>query len=311
MSTSSHNERVLLTGGNGFLGTIIKNHLVCQGYHVTTLGRGRDNDISCDLSREIPVLSERYTWVIHNAGKAHTVPKNEQERQAFFDINCTGTRNLLSALQACTKLPETIVFISSVSVYGLISGTLIAEDHPLEARDAYGKSKIQAEGLVSTWCLEHAVRSLILRLPLLAGKQPPGNLGMMIKGIKRGFYFRISGNDARKSIVMAEDVAAMLPELVQKQGVFNLTDGYHPSFYELEQVIASQLGGKKILSIPAWLATILGKTGDLLDKMVPHKSPVTSEKISKMRSTLTFSDLKARQQLGWKPQQVLTAFKIQ
>ena len=311
MSTSNHNEHILLTGGTGFLGVIVKDHLVCQGYHVTTLGRGEDNDIACDLSREVPVLPESYAWVIHNAGKAHTVPKNEQERQAFFDVNCIGTTNLLTALQASAKLPETIVFISSVSVYGVSSGTLVDENHPLQARDAYGKSKILAESLVTTWCREHAVKSLILRLPLLAGKEPPGNLGMMIKGIKRGFYFRIAGNNSRKSIVMAEDVAAMLPTLAQKQGVFNLTDGYNPSFYELEQVIAKQLRGKKILSIPAWLATALGKAGDILDKIFPHKSPVTSDKVSKMKSTLTFSDLKAQQQLGWKPRQVLAAFEIQ
>ena len=42
-------------------------------------------------------------------------------------------------------VPKKFVFVSSVSVYGLDAGANINEEYPLLAKDAYGKSKIEAE----------------------------------------------------------------------------------------------------------------------------------------------------------------------
>ena len=88
-------------------------------------------------------------------------------------------------------MPGLFVFISSVSVYGLEFGTGIDEANPLLAKDAYGKSKIAAEQLITSWGIKTAVPVVILRLPLVAGPNPPGNLGDMIKAIQAGYYFRI------------------------------------------------------------------------------------------------------------------------
>lgn len=45
---------------------------------------------------------------------------------------------------------------------------------------------------------QHNVVCTILRLPLLVGTNPPGNLGAMIKGIARGYYFNIGGGKSKK-----------------------------------------------------------------------------------------------------------------
>lgn len=292
---------IIVTGFSGFLGKTTLNHLRKEILRI-----GRINaDITCDLSTQIPKLPAT-DLVIHAAGKAHSVPKTTLEKQEFFDVNLNGTLNLLKGLEQSPSLPKNFVFISSVAVYGANEGNLLTEDSPLNAKDPYGLSKIQAEALVEEWCNRHNVICSILRLPLLAGPNPPGNLGAMIKGIKKGYYFDIAGGKAKKSIVLAEDVARIIPRVAEIGGVYNLTDGYHPSFAELSELIATQLGKKKPFNIPHWVAWPMGRTGDLLGS----KAPINSDKLRKITSDLTFDDSKARELLGWNPRSVLEEFKI-
>ncbi|QDW26938.1 NAD-dependent epimerase/dehydratase family protein [Pedobacter sp. KBS0701] len=296
----------LLTGGNGYLGTYVRQHLDACGFKVATLGRSENNALVADLSVEMPVINKSFDIVVHCAGKAHSFPKNEHERKAFFDVNLIGTQNLLTALEAAPGLPKHFVFMSSVSVYGLNQGVNVNETQPLQSNYPYGKSKIEAEKLIESWCRQNRVTCLILRLPLLAGKNPPGNLKMMIEGIKKGYYFNISKEPVRKSIVMAEDVAKLIPTTIGMTGTFNLTDGYHPSFQELATLIAKQLRKPKPLSIPNWLCKAL----IFSSKAFSFISPINAYKFQKLTLSLTFDDSKARSLLRWNPTSVLEAFKL-
>ncbi|SFA42216.1 Nucleoside-diphosphate-sugar epimerase [Pedobacter suwonensis] len=295
--------RVILTGASGFLGKYIYNEL-CKAHDVITISRsGASHNL--DLAKVIPVL-EPADLVIHVAGKAHSVPKTAAEKQAFFDVNKVGTLNLLKGLEQSAAIPRFFVFISTVAVYGKESGILINENTSLEAKDPYGESKIQAERLISKWCAEKNVVCTILRLPLLVGENPPGNLGAMIKGLKKGYYFNIAGGKARKSMVMAADVAKIIPVAAKIGGIYNLTDGYHPSFEELSMSIAKQLSKGHPVNLPLWLAKVLAGLGDILG----NKSPINTRKLVKIRADLTFDDRYAREQLNWNPKSVLEGFRL-
>ena len=295
--------KILLTGANGFLGKIIQSQLHPQEEIISA---GRNNTIViCDLSNHIPVIPS-IDMVVHAAGKAHIIPKNAEEKKDFFRVNVQGTQNLLTALEQNQSLRK-FVFISSVNVYGLMEGINITEDSPLLATDPYGKSKIEAEKLVSEWCAIRNIDYYILRLPLIAGKDAPGNLGTMVKAIKSGRYLSIGKAQAKKSMVLANDLAGFITTIQGPPGVYNLTDGYHPSFYELEHIIATFYKKKKPVSLPRIAAKMLGIVGDI----VGEKFPVNSNKLKKITSTLTFDDTRARAQLKWRPREVLKAWEIE
>jgi len=296
-------DKILITGATGFLGTAITNEF--NSKEVITLGRTTNCTIACDLAQQVPSLP-MCNVVIHCAGKAHSVPKTKEEQQEFFDVNFQGTKNLLTALENLPIIPKFFVFISSVAVYGAEEGILIKEDHELLAKDPYGVSKIQAEQLISEWCKQHQVTCSILRLPLLVGPNPPGNLSTMIKGIKKGYYFNIAGGKAKKSMVLIDDVSKMIPIMMKVGGIFNLTDGYNPNFLELSNHIAKQLIKSSPLNMPFWVANLLAKAGDVLG----DKFPLNSNKLKKITSELTFDDAKARKLLLWKPNEILQKFML-
>lgn len=293
--------KVLLTGSNGFLGKYLINYF--SKFNLTTLGFSNKNDIQVDIRRPISITNN-FDLVIHAAGLAHKSPKNIKEENEFYNVNFYGTLNLLKSLEY--HLPKQFVYISSVSVYGLTKGNLIDENVPLLAEDSYGKSKLLAENAIYDWCKKFNVTCTILRLPLLIGVEPPGNLCSMIKGIKNGYYFNIEGGNVQKSMVLASDVAKYILSAARVGGIYNLTDGYHPTFGELSQLIASQLGKKISPNISFQFANIFAIIGNILGP----NFPINSSKLLKITSTLTFDDSKARSAFGWCPTNVLVGFKL-
>lgn len=298
-------QKAIITGASGFLGKYIVQALQKQSFYVQTIGR-KNADYACDLGESIPVLSDAADLVVHAAGKAHIVPKTPAEEQEFFTVNLQGTKNLCAAFDKLGKWPAAFVFISTVAVYGVEEGQEITEEHALQGHTPYAKSKIAAEQFLAQWCSQHKVRFSILRLPLIAGANPPGNLGDMIKGIAHNRYFNIGGGTAKKSIVMASDVAHFIPVIAQIGGIYNLTDGQHPDFAALAAHIARQAHKKTPANIPLWVAKIAALAGNIAG----DKIPVNSHKLHKITATLTFDDRKARKAFGWEPAKVLDAFII-
>lgn len=288
--------KILLTGATGFLGGYLLNHFDSVGIHTMKVGRGVGNDVVCDLAKKVPQLNDslEVDMVVHNAGKAHVVPKNEAEGQVFFDVNVRGTKRLLEALSSLKKKPSCFVFVSTVAVYGLEVGENFDESCELKGESPYAKSKIEAENLIQDWCKMHEVNAVILRLPLVFGENAPGNLGAMERAIKKGYYFRLGSGKARRSMVNAADVAKLIPSLVDKKGIYNLTDGLHRSFAEMDQMLAGK-HAKRVKVIPVWMGQLLARVGDVIPGF-----PLNSYRLQKLEQSLTFNDEKAVRDLNWR-----------
>lgn len=296
---------VLFTGASGFLGTHLLP-LLDTDYKVQTMGLSESDDFKVNLATSVPQLSnEKFDVILHAAGKAHSIPRTEKERKLFFDVNYQGTINLCEALEK-SNLPKAIVFVSTVAVYGSEFGENIDESHPLNGDDPYAKSKIEAERYLTNWGEKNKVTLAIIRPSLIAGSNPPGNLGAMIKGITTGKYLSIAGGKARKSVLMVQDIANLLPSLIEKGGTYNVCDDIHPTFSQLETLIAKQLNKKTPISIPYSVAKLIATVGDLLG----DKAPINSIKLNKITKSLTFSNEKAKRELNWQPLDVLDNFKI-
>ncbi len=297
--------KLLFTGASGFLGNNVYP-LLERMYDVTTVGLLPQDNYTVNIAKAIPELREQYDVVLHAAGKAHSVPKTEEEKRVFFDVNLQGTKNLCTALER-RGMPRVFIFISTVAVYGCDYGENISEEHSLDGVTPYAVSKRLAEEYLQKWCYEHNVILGIVRPSLIAGPNPPGNLGAMIYGIRSGRYLSIAGSRARKSVLMVQDIAKLVPLLAEKGGVYNVCDSYQPTFRELETVICRQLNRNLPLSIPYWIAKCMALVGDCLGK----KAPINSLKLRKITKSLTFSNEKAIHELGWRPTSVLENFKIE
>lgn len=297
-------QSILFTGASGFLGSSILP-LLKKNYDVDTLALDANATYNINLVNDDVHLNKRYDIILHAAGKAHVIPKTDEEIKLFYDINYEGTKKICSALEE-SGVPKSFIFISTVAVYGCDFGECITEGHSIDGDTPYAKSKIMAEEYLMDWCKNHNVILTILRPSLLAGKNAPGNLGAMVKGIKSGRYLSIAGGKARKSVLMVQDIAKLVPLVIDKGGIYNVCDDSQPTFRELETLISKQLGKRIPLAIPMWVAKTMAFVGNLLGP----KAPINSLKLKKITRSLTFSNEKAKTELDWIPMNVLDNYEI-
>ncbi|MCY0873078.1 MAG: GDP-mannose 4,6-dehydratase [Acidithiobacillus caldus] len=136
--------KLLLTGANGFVGRYVQAALPC-----VPLPDGLDLRDRQALSAFVAEL--RPNAVIHLAAQSFVPAAFENPRETF-DINFTGTLNLLEALQA-SEFHGRMLFVGSGDTYGQVpeADLPVREEHPLRPRNPYAVSKVAAEALCYQW----------------------------------------------------------------------------------------------------------------------------------------------------------------
>ena len=241
-----------ITGASGFLGKQIEYYFKSNAIKFVAPDRKNLFKYLCK-STDIDIL-------IHCAGKAHSFKDPDH---LYFDSNVKLTKKITESISTNNIALNTFVFISSVAVYGLEKGSNLNEDTYLKSSSPYATSKKLAEDHLLLWAKSNHVNLVILRLPLIFGENPPGNLGAMAKAICNGYYFRISDGCARRSMVHVKQLSQFIPSLLGKNGIFHLTDGHHPTYAEVEDFYANKFN-KTIYSLPFLLLKFISFFGDFI-----------------------------------------------
>lgn len=127
-------DRVLVTGGSGFVGRRMVQRLKAAGAEVLAPGRGT-LDVSSGL---FPSASA--DWVIHLAGRTY-VPASWSEPADFYRVNTLGTLNVL---EHCRRTRTKLIYVSGYC-YGIPEKLPITETAPLKPNNPYAFSKKAAE----------------------------------------------------------------------------------------------------------------------------------------------------------------------
>ena len=259
-------------------------------FEVLTLGKNASCDYRVDFSDWDGSLDLQHSIdaIVHVAGLAHNKAKNQEE---LFNVNTTSVDYLL--LLALEHKVESFIFISSTAVYGRTFGFDIIEKSSLLGNSTFAQSKIEAEKVIE---LGNLGSKLILRLPLVVGPKPLGNLGRLIKSIFIGSHIYLSGNQAQKSVVFVSDVAFFisqwLSESLRKSGTINLCNQTAPTFNWIENAIAESGGYSYRIRIPI---KFLWKTVNWMKAKLNISIPL----VGKLFYPLTFSDQLAREKFGY------------
>lgn len=286
-------KSILLTGHTGFLGSVIYKELK-KSFEVVTLGRNTSCDYQVDFSNWDGILDLKHSIdaIVHIAGLAHGKSNSDQQ---MIDVNSGSVEKLLNLSHLYAI--KNFVLISSVAVYGRSYGLNIDEFTLPKPLHSYGRSKLLAEKMTLQWASQDENRCNVnLRLPLILGSNPPGNLGRLQKSISSGSHIFLKGNEAQKSIVLASDVANFISQWLSKSkkesGTINLCNQTAPTFNWIENAIAESGGYiyRNRLRIK-----FLWKTVNWMKAKLNISIPF----IGKLFYPLTFSDQLAREKFGY------------
>ncbi len=180
-------ERVLVTGGAGYVGSHCCKALAAAGYEPVTYdnlstghrelvkwGPLEEGDIR-DRERLASVLTRHApTAVLHFAALAY-VGDSARDPLGYFDNNVGGTISLLQA--SLSAGVDKVVFSSSCSVYGNAEDLPVTEAAPTRPTSAYGETKLACERLLDRLARTGALSCLALRYFNAAGADPEGETG--------------------------------------------------------------------------------------------------------------------------------------
>jgi GlcNAc-P-P-Und epimerase len=211
--------KYLISGANGFIGSFLKNSLIANGNSVKTLGKAKNNNYSLDLTKEFLILPEDFDVIIHSASivhdSEHATTFNPQTILQDIDI----TLNFLRSIEKVSF--KKLIFLSSVSVYGIDFGRDIDITQKISPKSGYGLSKVISEKIITKSIPQDKL--LILRLPLVNGPNPKGNIKKALNAIKSGKMVLFNGNKAKKTVLELEDLYSFLVnESEQYNGIHQL-----------------------------------------------------------------------------------------
>jgi len=148
-------KRALITGIQGFTGRYMAAELAAQGCEVVGMGSQPSEDADyyqvdlTDLAGLSKLLADiQPDIVVHLAALAFV---GHGAAEAFYQVNLIGTRNLLEAIAACGKRPESVLLASSANVYGNASSGMLNEGTAPAPANDYAVSKLAMEYMASLW----------------------------------------------------------------------------------------------------------------------------------------------------------------
>lgn len=265
------NERILLTGGLGFIGSSVYEHLV-SNYEIDVLDLKKDefdraNFFQEDISTStLDFLNNDYKYVIHAAAQSGGY-RSLQNPLEDCDWNCRATANLVNFCKKNKNL-EKIIFLSSMAVYG--EGRNKEEDSPLNPISFYGVSKLASENYVKLIKEHRNVSYTIFRLwNTYGGGQDLDNLnqGMLsiyLSQALKSNTINIKGDKNRiRDFIHVKDVnSAIELSLTSKETdnqIFNLCTNKETSSGDLISLISKKMNKQINIEI------IEGYVGDQID----------------------------------------------
>ena len=296
--------KVLVTGGNGFVGQSLCQQLLQQDYFVRTAIRDFNKTVPASEKVLIGNLDANTDWslalqdiqvVIHLAARVHVMKETSSDALAEFrKVNVEGTLNL--ARQAVQAGVSRFIYLSSIKVNGEQTSDEMPytpEDEPNPV-DPYGISKQEAEKALRQLALETGLKVVIIRPPLIYGPSVKANFQSMMRIIDKNVPLPLAAINNKRSLVALDNLIDLILTCIKHPAAVNQTflvsDGHDLSTPELLKRMAVALGKRAyLLPIPTVLlvsvATMLGK------KAIAQR----------LCGSLQVDISKSRELLGWQP----------
>ena len=302
-------SKVLITGGNGFIGRKLCSKLSFSGRKIKKLVRKiKENDSSEQYICELGVdqvsedVFDDVDTVFHLAGVTHDVNKTSMTDNLYYDVNVTATEQL--AITAAKKGVKKFIYISSVKAGGSPTfGKCMTEEDQAEPDGIYGKTKREAEKRLLKIGNKSEIHISIIRPSLVYGPGVKGNLHKMLLSIKKGWFPPLPEIGNRRSMIHVDDLVDILL-LVERDKrsngeIFIATDGNNYSSSQIYRAMSKSLDKSiKNWVVPNIVFISLAKIGNLVNTVLPF--PFDSYRYQKLLGDECFSSKKIQTMLGFK-----------
>jgi len=306
---------ILITGGTGFIGSRLALKCLERGDSVKVLGQG-NNPAELENKKlleaggaDVTIASVtdrgRIFDLLHGVDLVYHLAAAQHEAnvpdQMFWEVNVTGTKNVLEA--SVNARVKRFVHGSTIGVYGSNLHGTIDEQCTLKPDNIYGITKLEGEKLVQSFNEELPI--VIVRISETYG---PGDqrLLKLFKAIKKNIFFMIGSGKNKHHLLYIDDLieglflAGTAKHAPRK--IFVLAGKEHVTSNEMVEVIAKQLGTKMSkLRLPLPPLLILATIIESVLRPIGIQPPLHRRRIDFFRKSFAFSTDFSMKVLGFVP----------
>ena len=294
---------VLITGGTGFFGTILKTRLLALGipcvnldlcedtteHHLLRSNRGDIRDEG--LLRRL-FDTYRFDDVFHCAALlAHEV----SDEKHLWDNNVNGTKQLADMAEHYGS--KRIIYTSTNCLWGENLGRAVTEEEPPCPVEIYGRSKLEGEKILLACDSFH---SIVIRCPTIIDSGRLGLLSILFEFIDEGRKVWVVGDGSnRYQFVFAQDLAAacILAQKHERTDIFNVGSDNVKSLREVYEYVIRKAGSRsRTASLPKGPTLAAMRLSHILDV-----SPLGPYHYKMIAEDFLFDTSKIKSQLKWKP----------
>jgi len=295
---------VLVTGGSGFFGGILKRKLLDEGYSVTNIDLVADTDEHPALTHvrgdirdsalvESVFATRRFDAVFHTAAMlAH----GGVDERMLWTSNVDGTRVLAEAARKHGVRP--FIFISTNCLWGKNLGHAVREDEPPAPVEVYGQSKLAAEQLLAEYSGDLDV--VMLRCPTIISGGRLGLLAILFEFIDEGRTVWVVGDGSnRYQFVYALDLADACIAALGTRGseTFHVGSDNVQTLREVYEAVIRKAGsGSRVRSLPKGPTLAAMRLAHAL-----HLSELGPYHYRMIAEDFIFDTSKIKAKLGWHP----------
>lgn len=269
----------LVTGASGFIGSALCQTMRDRGMPVRAATRSPFKSGDAIDRIQVGDLSAKADWnaalknahsIIHLSARVHVMNDRSTNPLAeFHRINVDGTANL--ARQAASAGVSRFVFLSSIKVNGesTCTGKPFRFDDVPEPKDPYGRSKLEAEQVLTQIAAQTGMEVVIIRPPLVYGPGVKANFEAMMRWLEKGWPLPLgAATKNRRSLIALDNLVDLILTCVTHPAAANNTflasDGEDLSTADLLRRIGLALGRPAhLVPVPTkllnWGASVIGK----------------------------------------------------
>ena len=303
-STKTSRIKVLVTGSAGFVGKVLVQELLINGYDVTGIDRIIPKNLNYrfhlfDMKEPFTLSPSTFDLVIHCAAAKGDWGISKRE---FYRDNVIATKNLVDYLEKC-KVSRVIHF-STVAIYSR-DVTDGSEDTKIEPYSSYGQTKLDSEILSRQYAGKSGIETVILRPSVIYGRDNYANMFNLIQQLSRSVPFQINPKGIIKSHVSVRNVVDVVlkfcdfSSLKENLEIYNLTERPYNNLNTMIEIICDELSVKPPkVNLPIWLVYILFGFLEIIGRIVKKDTGFTLERLQKFSSSTHYTSEKLWLRVG-------------
>ena len=238
-------KKILITGSNGFLGSLAKEYFK-KNYHLVLVDLTKSEDenfYKADIGNfekidEI-IFKEKPNIILHFASEIF----DTYNKKKIYKTNVDGSNNIKKS--AMKNNVENLIFTSTFSLFEKNYDYLISESEPISCKNYYGITKSKVENLLLN--PDTKLNISIFRCPIIVDKSRAHRLGVLFEFLKDNCTLWILGDGSnRLQFVSASDLFIAIEESLKLKGkhVFNIGCEKVETMKETFEYLIKETGSK-------------------------------------------------------------------